>query len=150
MFFRWVWDHVSWLLYYHCPYAIQNKLKIGTVKSKPFFKFFTGPFQISGGPKWFLVGFVPVPHFWIFSEFGVKEAVAQRWSVKKVFFEISQNSQENTCSRVTFFHRPQACNFNKKETLAHALYCEFCEISKSNFFYRTPQVAGSCVIRLLH
>ena len=29
------------------------------------------------------------------------EAVAQRCSVKKVFLEISQNSQENTCARVS-------------------------------------------------
>ena len=31
-----------------------------------------------------------------------KEAVAKRCSVKKVFLEISQNSQENTCARVPF------------------------------------------------
>ena len=31
-----------------------------------------------------------------------REAVAQRCSVKKVFLEISQNSQENTCARVSF------------------------------------------------
>ena len=30
------------------------------------------------------------------------EAVAQRCSVKKVFLEISQNLQENTCARVSF------------------------------------------------
>ena len=30
------------------------------------------------------------------------EAVARRCSVKKVFIEISQNSRENTCSRVSF------------------------------------------------
>ena len=29
------------------------------------------------------------------------EAVARRCSVKKVFLEISQNSQENTCARVS-------------------------------------------------
>ena len=33
---------------------------------------------------------------------AVSEAVAQRWSVKKVFLKISQNSQENTCPRVSF------------------------------------------------
>ena len=31
------------------------------------------------------------------------EAVAQRCSVKAVFLDISQNSQENTCVRVSFF-----------------------------------------------
>ena len=30
------------------------------------------------------------------------EAVVQRYSVKKVFLEISQNSQENSCARVSF------------------------------------------------
>ena len=30
------------------------------------------------------------------------EAVAKRCSMKKVFLEISQNSQENTCARVSF------------------------------------------------
>ena len=38
---------------------------------------------------------------------------------KKVFLEISQNSQENTCARVSFFNNVAgaACNFIKKETL---------------------------------
>ena len=36
------------------------------------------------------------------------EAVAQRCSVKKVFLEIAQNSQENTCARVSFLIKLQA------------------------------------------
>ena len=55
---------------------------------------------------------------------------------KKVFKEISQNSQENTCARVSFF-------FINKETLAEVFSCEFCEISKNTFPYRTPLVAAS-------
>ena len=31
------------------------------------------------------------------------EAVAQRCSVKKVFLEISENPQEDTCARIFFF-----------------------------------------------
>ena len=31
----------------------------------------------------------------------------------------------------------------KKETLAHVFSCEFCEISKNTFSYRTPPVAAS-------
>ena len=31
---------------------------------------------------------------------GLKEAVVRRRFLKKVFLEISQNSQENTCARV--------------------------------------------------
>ena len=36
------------------------------------------------------------------------EAVAQRCPVKKVFLEISQNSQENTCARVSFLIKLEA------------------------------------------
>ena len=56
--------------------------------------------------------------------------------MKKVFLEILQNSQENTCARVSFLIKLQArplCNFIKKETLAQVFSCEFCEISKSTF-----------------
>ena len=54
------------------------------------------------------------------------EAVVRRCSVKKVFLEISQNSLENTFSRVSFF-----INFIKKGTLAQAFCCEFWKISKN-------------------
>ena len=59
---------------------------------------------------------------------------------KKGFLEISQNSQENTCARVSFF------NFIKKLTLVQVFSCEFCEISKSTFFYKTHPVAASVLI----
>ena len=36
------------------------------------------------------------------------KAVAQRYPVKKVFLEISQNLQENTCARVSFLIKLQA------------------------------------------
>ena len=43
-------------------------------------------------------------------------------------------------------HRLEACNFIKKETLAHVFSCEFCEICKNTFYYRTPLVAASGVL----
>ena len=52
------------------------------------------------------------------------EAVAQTFSVKKVFLEISQNSRENTCARVSILIKLQAWAFS----------------------YRTPQVAASVPI----
>ena len=57
---------------------------------------------------------------------------------KKVFLEISQNSQENTCARVSFLKicRPEVCNFIKNEALAQMFSCEFCKISKNTFFYK--------------
>ena len=48
------------------------------------------------------------------------KATVQRCSVKKVFLEISQNSQENTCARASFLIKLQA----------------------ATFFYRTPLVAA--------
>ena len=65
-----------------------------------------------------------------------------RCSVKEVFLEISQNAQENTCVRASLLIKLQACNFIKKETLTQVFSCEFCEIFKSNFFYRTHP--GGC------
>ena len=69
----------------------------------------------------------------------------RRSSVKKVFWEISQNSKENTCARVSFLIKLQlsVCNFIKKETLAQVFSCEFYEISKNTFCYRTHLVAAS-------
>ena len=34
------------------------------------------------------------------------EAVVRRWSVKKLFLKISQNSQENNCARVSYPEEP--------------------------------------------
>ena len=56
------------------------------------------------------------------------EAVVQRCSVKKVFLNISQNSQENT------FARPSTRNFIKKETLVQVFSCELFEILRTPFF----------------
>ena len=71
---------------------------------------------------------------------GEWEAVVQRCPVKKVFLEISQNSQENTCARVSFLRKLQAI---KEETLTQVFSCEFCEISKNTFLHGTPLVAAS-------
>ena len=73
------------------------------------------------------------------------EAATRGVLQKKVFLEISQNSQENTCARVSFLIKlyASACNFIKKETLAQVLSFEFCEISKNNFFIEHPWTTAS-------
>ena len=43
-------------------------------------------------------------------------------------------------------HRPKDCNFIKKEALTQVFSCEFCEIYKNTFCYRTPLVAASGVL----
>ena len=61
--------------------------------------------------------------------------LSRKWeaAVKKVFMEISQNSQKNTCARVSFLRKFSS---------------EFCEISKNIFLYRTPQVPASVLFSL--
>ena len=49
------------------------------------------------------------------------------------------NSQERPAREALF----KACNYIKKESLAQVFSCEFCEISKNTFLYRTPPVAAS-------
>ena len=66
----------------------------------------------------------------------MREAVAQRCSVKKVFLEISQTSQENTCVRVSFLIRSF---FIKKDTLVQVFPVNFAK------FLRTPSLtSGGC------
>ena len=69
---------------------------------------------------------------------------ATKGVLKKVFVEISQNSQENTCVRDSFLIK-FIKNFIKKESLAQVFSCEICEVSKNIFFYRTPLVAASVI-----
>ena len=62
-----------------------------------------------------------------------------------MFWEISQNSQENTCLRVSHLIKLQAeaYNFIKKETLAQVFSCEICEISKNTFLTEHLRVTAS-------
>ena len=74
-----------------------------------------------------------------------REAATRGVLCQKVFLEISQNSQENTCARV-FFNtvaglRP--VTLFKKEALAQVFSCEFCELSKNSFCDKTTLVAAS-------
>ena len=43
-------------------------------------------------------------------------------------------------------HRPEDCNFIKKETLAQVFSFEFCEIYKNTFYFRAPLLAASGVL----
>ena len=69
-----------------------------------------------------------------FSNTSDAEAVVLRCPVKKVFLKISQNSQENTCARVSLLIKLQASGL--------VFSCEFCEIFKNIVFYRTPPATG--------
>ena len=56
--------------------------------------------------------------------------------MKKMFLEISQNSQENTCARDSFLIKLQASGLYQKRDTGT-------EISKNTFSYRAPTVAAS-------
>ena len=68
----------------------------------------------------------------------------RRCSIKKVFLKISQNSQEKTCSKVSFLVKFQAsaCNYIKKETPAQMFSCQLCEIIKNIFFTEHLRATG--------
>ena len=69
--------------------------------------------------------------------FHSTEAVVRRCSVKKMFLNISQNSQENTCARCSFLIKLQSWRLQlfKREILAQVFSCEFCKLFKNSFFY---------------
>ena len=73
-----------------------------------------------------------------------REAVAQRCSVKRVILEIVQNSQENTCARVSFSIKLQTPATLLKRRLWHrCLPANFAKLLRTFFFHRSPTVAAS-------
>ena len=62
------------------------------------------------------------------------EAATRGFLCKKVFLEVSQNSQETICTRVSFFNKVAGLRpLFKKETLVKEFSCEFWEIFKNTF-----------------
>ena len=79
----------------------------------------------------------------------------QRCSVKKVFLEVSQNSQENTCARVSFFNKAAAwkhlcqslffdkvANFIKKRDSGTGVFMWILWNFWEHLFHRTPPDDG--------
>ena len=69
--------------------------------------------------------------------------------MKKGVLEISQNSQQKTCTRVIFLNKVtdlQACNIIKREIVAQVRSCEFCEILKNTFFTEHLLTTASIII----
>ena len=60
---------------------------------------------------------------------------SHRISCKNFSYSIDSSSRPEVICKT--------CNFIKKETLAQVFSCEFCEISKNTFSYRTPPIAAS-------
>ena len=90
------------------------------------------PPHVSGTAENILKTIIRFANYYLLLAFkSTSAAVVRMCSVKKVFLEISQNSQENTCAKVSFLIKlhAMACNFIKKENLAQVCSCEFLEIS---------------------
>ena len=65
------------------------------------------------------------------------EAVVQRCSIKKVFLKISQNSQENTCARVSFLIKSQTLGLRPATVLKKRLWYRCFPVNFAEFL-RTP------------
>ena len=57
------------------------------------------------------------------------EAVIQRCSVKKVLLEISQNSQEHTCARVSFLIKKEALVTGKSSVKTFRRFKNFLSVT---------------------
>ena len=53
---------------------------------------------------------------------------------EKIAFNIIKDEEFSKLIKMILFHRPQACKFIKKETLAQVFSCEFCKILKNASF----------------
>ena len=71
----------------------------------------------------------------IFFTWYYREAVVQRCSVKKVLSKISQNSQENTCARVSFLIKlqPMPTTLLKKRLLYKCFPANFVKFLRRPF-----------------
>ena len=79
-------------------------------------------------------GYFSLKMFYLKNTFFTAEAVVRRCSKKRVFLEMSQNLQENTCATESFLIKSQApgCNFIKKEPPNRCIPVNFAK------FLRTP------------
>ena len=76
----------------------------------------------------------------------IKNSQPEVFCQKGVFKNLANFTRKHLCQSIFFNNaaglRPEAYNFIKKETLAQVFSCEFCEIFKNTFSYRTPPVAA--------
>ena len=75
------------------------------------------------------------------------EAVSRRCSGKKVFLKISQNSQENTCARVSFLNKVTCLRPAKRDSDT-GVFLWILRNFKENFFYRTYPMSACGFLEL--
>ena len=80
-------------------------------------------------------------HRWLYGYLKYRLIKKTRSSRPEVFLQIWQNSQENTCARISFLIKLQTACFIKNEALVHVYSCEFCEFLRTTFLQNT---CGGC------
>ena len=73
----------------------------------------------------------------------IKSSRPEVFCKKGVLGNFTKFTGKHLCQSLFLNKVAGLCNFIKKETLAQVFSCEFCEISKNTFSYRTPLVAAS-------
>ena len=66
----------------------------------------------------------------------ISEAAVRTCTTTQSFLKIQQNSQECTCTGVSF--QPATFNFIGKETSTYIDFCEFCKNFQEHVYYRKP------------
>ena len=73
---------------------------------------------------------------------STKSSLPDVFCEKVVLRNFAKFTGKHLCQGFIFNKVAGACNFIKKKALAQMFSCEFCEISKNTFFYRTPLVVA--------
>ena len=80
----------------------------------------------------------------VFHNITNRSSLPEMFCKKGVLRNFTKFIRKHLCQSLFLIKlQAQACNLIKKETPALVFSCKFCEISKNNFFYRTPLVAAS-------
>ena len=98
-----------------------------------YLKYFLSSLAWSWKSRFHFLGLVS---YTFLKNFGgwINRSSHRRSFIKKVFLNISQNSQESTCVRVVLIKlHAEPCNFIKKMDLVQVVFCEFWEIFKKSF-----------------
>ena len=127
----------TWIPRFKFPYSV--RIQENTDQKQPEFGHFSRSARIDCGFKsmWFSCNWIAQTIWECQMSISIKylhvilfiekiEAVVQKYSVKKVFLNILQSSQETPV--------PEACNFIKHEALAQVFSCRFCDMFKKTFF----------------
>ena len=81
-----------------------------------------------------LFGLLHFFHRTLRTEFKTQKLPPELFCNKGVLRNLVKFTAKHLWQSLFFNKVASACNFIKKETLAQVFYCEFCEISKNNFF----------------